>query len=272
MKTIFCPPTRARGMAFTLTELLVVIAVIAILAGLLLPVLGKAKAKAQQTNCMGNLHQLSLGWHMYADDNDGRLIPVFYFAGKGVINSNAWVRGSMNDDTSIYPPVQPGRLDSTNIQGLVSGGMYKYCKTPGVYHCPSDKSMVNGVPRVRSYSINGWMGGTYVYGQSNYIVFKKETEIIRPSPSQAWVFIDEHEKSINDGWFAMDMKGNQGLLDAPATRHNNAYGLTFADAHSEIWQLSPRSRNWKSLPIRNKPDMNPDWVKLSAATTSLINP
>ncbi len=259
-----------RRNAFTLIELLVVIGIIAILAGLLLPVLSKAKAKAQQVACMGNLRQLSLGWRMYADDNAGRLIPVFYFASKGVINSNAWVRGSMDDDTSVYPAVEAGKLDSTNKHGIEWGGMYRYCQSAGVYHCPADKSQVNGVPRVRSYSINGWMGGTHVYGQSNYMVFKKESDIVRPSPAQAWVFIDEHERSINDGWFAVDMKGNQGLLDAPATRHNNAYGITFADAHSETWTLSPRSRNWKALPIRNKPTVNPDWEKLSAATTSLI--
>ncbi len=257
------------GSGFTLLELLVVIGIIAILAGLILPVLGKAKAKATQASCMGNLHQLSLGWRMYADENDGKLIPVFYFAGKGVINSNAWVRGSMNDDTSVYPAVEAGKLDSTNVHGIEWGGMFRFVKNAGSYHCPADKSQTNAVPRVRSYSINGWMGGTYVYGQSNYIVFKKESEIIRPSPAQAWVFIDEHERSINDGWFAMDMKGNQGLLDAPATRHNNAYGLTFADAHAEIWPLSPRSRNWQSLPIKNKPDINPDWERLSLATTSL---
>jgi prepilin-type N-terminal cleavage/methylation domain-containing protein/prepilin-type processing-associated H-X9-DG protein len=260
-------PSR-RAEAFTLMELLVAIAIISILAALLLPVLSKGKARAMNTMCLANFKQLTACWKMYSDDNNGCLVPVAYFA-EGLVNSNAWVRGSMDDNTIVYPPVQPGVLDSTNLAGIKLGSLYNYSQACGVYRCPADPSTVGGVPRVRSYSLNGWMGGTTVYGQHQFIVFKRETEIIRPSPANAWVFIDEHERSINDGWFAVDMVGNRGLLDAPATRHANRFALSFADGHAETWKLMDgRTIHWLRLPISNNP-LNPDWQRLQEDTTTL---
>ena len=75
--------------AFTLVELLVVIAVIAVLSSLLLPALAKAKAKGQAIYCFNNLKQLSLGWLVYAQDNNDRLA---YNLGRGrdQTDARAW--------------------------------------------------------------------------------------------------------------------------------------------------------------------------------------
>jgi prepilin-type N-terminal cleavage/methylation domain-containing protein len=61
--------------AFTLIELLVVIAIVAILAAILFPVFAQARTKARQANDMSNLKQLGLGWLMYAQDYDEKLVP-----------------------------------------------------------------------------------------------------------------------------------------------------------------------------------------------------
>ena len=117
--------------------------------------------------------------------------------------------------------------------------------------------------------MNGWMGGRPLAGPDEYRVFLKEEEIVEPSPSKAWVLIDEHEKSINDGWFAFDMVGNRGFIDVPASRHDRRFPLAFADGHAEVWKLDDtRTIKWETLPIPNNPQ-NIDWVRMQAATSSL---
>jgi prepilin-type N-terminal cleavage/methylation domain-containing protein len=65
--------------AFTLVELLVVIAVIAILSALLLPVFAQAREKARQAGCLSNLRQIAMAWSMYVQDHDEAFPPGFYF-------------------------------------------------------------------------------------------------------------------------------------------------------------------------------------------------
>ncbi len=70
---------RFRRFAFTLVELLVVIAVIAILAAMLLPALSRSKASALEVACMNNEHQMGIALNMYVGDNRAYPFACFYW-------------------------------------------------------------------------------------------------------------------------------------------------------------------------------------------------
>jgi prepilin-type processing-associated H-X9-DG protein len=69
-------------------------------------------------------------------------------------------------------------------------------------------------------------------GAVNYRYYLKDTAV--KSPSSTWYLIDEHEQSINDGFFWLDMTSARPFADLPATRHNRGYALSFCDGHSEV--------------------------------------
>lgn len=266
--------------AFTLIELLVVIAIIAILASMLLPALAKSKTKAQGIKCMSNLKQLQLAWHFYAHDNDDRITSSGYTR---PVEPTAWVDGWLDFDGN--------NTDNTNTVILKDPKRSKfanYIQSTDIYLCPADNSYVTKSgkrhSRVRSMGMNqalagpgGWlMPPSYNEGQTRYRTYFRTAQITDPSPSMLYVLLDEHPGSINAGGFANQMVESPSaarIIDFPASYHNGAAGLSFADGHAEIrkWvdsRTKVRSKQNELIPLNIASPNNQDMIWLSDRTSA----
>ena len=226
---------------FTLVELLVVIAVIAILAALLLPALSSSKAKAKRMVCLDNLKQLATAWTIYNGDNNGRLASCVPYHPPLATNLNAWVLGNAQtvpQDPS-YRQLDVGVVDATNAACVTRGTLFPYTKSPGIYRCSLDNRDLDGVPYVRSYSMNNWMNGIspalWIDGlDPSRKIYQKDSDI--PAPSQLFVFMDEDPAGVDDAMFAVIIDPGYGMINIPTRIHRTAYPLSFADGHAESFK------------------------------------
>lgn len=222
--------TRHRTGAFTLVELLVVVAVIAILAAMLLPALTRAKREALTTSCRNNLRQLAIAMQSYAAEHDDGLPPnnyVYDVATKDPLErTNSWA-----------PGLAPYDLTYSNIQ---SGVLWRHLTAPQVFHCPADTSkvsLVDGTPtrvlRTRSYNLGQSINCRIAPHYSKY------TQIGAPGPAALFTFLDTHEDAILDSVFGTSVppyEYSDRWFDIPGNRHGQAACLAFADSHVEKWR------------------------------------
>jgi len=285
---------------FTLIELLVVIAIIAILAAMLLPALSRTKVKAQGIQCMSNMKQLMLAFKLYTDDHRS----LFF---KNTYGGDGWVQGSLD-----FSGGNRSNWDTQTLLDPKTAVLGPYTRNPGIYQCPADWTTVNrpGIGQVRrirsvaaSQAIGTWYDGitpTYGYWLDSALVggsptnpggkwqvYSRESNLGRPSPSELWVFLDEHPASINDGGFGFRMPNlpadtaSQGWVDYPAGFHGDAGAFSFADGRAQIHKwiertslgkggLNSRVTDWSQLNNGRIPN-NRDILWMAKRTSALKN-
>lgn len=234
-------------MAFTLVELLVVIAIIAILASILLPTLGKARAKARTIECLGNKKQLMIAWLGFATDNNDRLTGNSHERGE---LEKEWAHGQMSWAVST---------DVTNIQHMLAGQVGPYLAHEWkVFKCPADNFLspsqrqAGWSARVRSISMNYFMGegkdgnggGTKVTERAfDQRVFKFLGDMRALSPSRAWVVTDAHPNYVSRPCFTFWRRpDNLAWTAIPGMYHCRASTIGFADGHAEV-------RRWRAAAL-----------------------
>jgi len=223
---------------FTLIELLVVIGIIAILAALLLPALAHAKARAQAIVCLNNLKQLQLTWTLYVEDNNNWLVPNNPVLFPSQTGARTWALGD----------IRYGNSDGTNIDYIIGqreGSLGPYLKTPKMFKCPADKSLTkladgNSYPRVRSYSMNGFMGTRITDNGSaetpaTFLRLEEFYKVNQVGRCELLVFMDVHEDSLTTCLFTLGRDVNLELWShLPASRHMGSGEISYTDGHAEI--------------------------------------
>lgn len=231
--------------AFTLIELLVVIAIIAILFAIVMPALNMTKKKASTTVCLSNTKNLALGWYVYMEDNNGRIMS----AGDDEVDDNGtnvgWIGvprdeiGNQLRNTQTNPPV----TDEDEIRGIETGVLYPYIKSSDAYHCPGDnvrKSMYDGTRVFVSYGVPACLYGAPKSSNSRYnLQIRTFNEITLPSTRYVFVESAETRNWNSNHHFVMGAPEYTNLAEwgwwgPMAVNHGDSSILGFCDGHSEV--------------------------------------
>jgi prepilin-type processing-associated H-X9-DG protein len=265
--------------AFTLVELLVVMAGIAVMVALLLPALAGAQLRAARIACLSNQKQLALAWTIYSGDNNENLALNGGDTSTVSTQAHLWVHGGNHGSADAL----------TNELYLTDANFALFARmlpTARIYKCPADtttwplwNASQKRVTELRSYAMNSYLGTTPagtilpISLTAGYKIYLKASQLAADSPASRFVFTDVNPASICTPAFGVDMSANY-WIHFPSDLHQQRGVLAFADGHVEAhhW-LDPRTRlhltgDQAYIPHNVASPNNPDLAWLTERTSS----
>jgi prepilin-type N-terminal cleavage/methylation domain-containing protein/prepilin-type processing-associated H-X9-DG protein len=218
-----------RRNGFTLIELLVVIAIIAVLMSILMPTLKRAREQGQRAACLNNLKQLQLGWILYADDNNDRVVNCEAGPITGTWRSqfgHPWVGQVWANDWA-----QGGQLrEDEQIKGIQAGALWPYVREAKLYKCPTGYR-----GELLTYAMMISSNGRSIDPPPGSPQFTRRLQY--PDPANRLTFIDEGLASP-DAYATRYAEPR--WWDQPVTRHGDGTNFAYADGHAGY-------HKWKGL-------------------------